>query len=441
MKNLKGTPAQGLFGATLGFFIGFAAVALFGTTASRFQTVMHLSPLAVACLVAIPSLTGGLLRIPFSAWVDTTGGRKPLLVLLSLSIVGMAGLWAVVNFLYPDHLTASMYPVLLVLALLCGCGIAAFSVGVAQVSYWYPQKSQGAALAVFGGVGNLAPGIFSFVLPVALTALGLAGSYLVWTAMLVAGTILYAFIGRNAWYFQLRAQGVPAVEAKRVAQEHGQFLFPARSLSDSLRVSAGVWRTWALVCIYFTTFGGFMALTAWFPTYWKSCFGVTALTAGILTGTFSVLTSLVRVGGGILADKLSEGGENTSVLSLLIMIMGAVIMVDAHQFELAVPGIVLLAFGMGLCNAAVFKMVPQAVPEAVGGAAGWVGGLGALGGFIIPLVLGMAVRNLGQTGYSIGFIVFVFLGLLSLSLVWILKYSRDRSVPAALPNLASVANR
>lgn len=194
MKQLKGTPAQGLFGATLGFFIGFAAVALFGTTASRFQAVMHLSPLAVACLVAIPSLTGGLLRIPFSAWVDTTGGRKPLLVLLSLSVVGMAGLWVVVNFLYPAHLTASMYPLLLVLALLCGCGIAGFSVGIAQVSYWFPQKKQGSALAVFGGVGNLAPGIFSFILPVALATLGLAGSYLIWTAMLIVGTILYAFL-------------------------------------------------------------------------------------------------------------------------------------------------------------------------------------------------------------------------------------------------------
>jgi NNP family nitrate/nitrite transporter-like MFS transporter len=186
-----------------------------------------------------------------------------------------------------------------------------------------------------------------------------------------------------------------------------------------------VWQTWALVCIYFTTFGGFMALTAWFPIYWKSCFGLTTVTAGLLTGTFSVLTSIIRVGGGILADKLAEGGENTSILSLLIMIIGSVVMLDARQYELAVPGIILLAFGMGLCNAAVFKMVPQAVPDAVGGAAGWVGGLGALGGFIIPLMLGIAVRNLGHDGYAIGFIVFIFLGLFSLSLVWVLKYLRQ----------------
>src|SRR5215472_5376099 len=279
MKEIKGTPTQGLFGATLGFFIGFAAVALFGPTASRFQEVMHLSPLAVGFLVAMPSLSGSLLRIPFSAWVDTTGGRKPFLVLLVLSILGMTGLSAVVHFFFPNHLTPSMYPLLLLLAMLCGCGIAGFSVGVSQVSYWYQQGTQGRALAVFGGVGNLAPGIFSFVLPMALGSLGLAGSYFVWLGILVTGTILYAFFGRNAWYFQLLARKTPPAEAKVIAQQHGQSLFPARSLKDSLRISSRVWRTWALVWIYFTSFGGFIALTAWFPTYWKSYFAVTAIAA------------------------------------------------------------------------------------------------------------------------------------------------------------------
>ena len=98
-----------------------------------------------------------------------------------------------------------------------------------------------------------------------------------------------------------------------------------------------------------------------------------------------------------------------------------------------VPGplvVLLLAVGMGICNAAVFKIVPQAVPKAVGGAAGWVGGLGAFGGFVIPPVMAMAVHNLGTPGYAIGFITFVFLSLFSLSMAWILKYSREEK-PAA----------
>ena len=55
------------------------------------------------------------------------------------------------------------------LALLCGCGIATFSVGAGQTAYWFPQRKQGVALAIFGGVGNLAPGLFSFLIPIALS--------------------------------------------------------------------------------------------------------------------------------------------------------------------------------------------------------------------------------------------------------------------------------
>lgn len=434
MNQLKGTPNRSLFAATLGFFAGFAAVALFGSTAGRFQEVMHLSPVMVGFLVAAPALSGSLLRIPFSAWVDTTGGRKPFLVLLVLSLLGMFGLLLVIYFLYPDRLSSNLYPLLLGLGVLSGCGIATFSVGVSQVSYWFPQAKQGRALAIFAGVGNLAPGLFSFLLPIALVSLGLAGSYTAWLAFLATGTVLYAVLGRNAWFFQLQSRGAEAEEARRIAREKGQYLFPAGSLVESLRISARTWKTWALVWIYFTTFGGFIALTAWLPTYWHSYFGVSAVKAGLLTAVYSVLTSAIRIGGGVLSDRLREGGENTAILALLVMANGAVIMTGATQLELALPGEILLAIGMGVCNAAVFKLVPQEVPQAVGGAAGWVGGLGALGGFVIPPVMGFAVRDLGTRGYAIGFIVFVFLALFGLSIVWVLKYTRE--APALAGQLA-----
>jgi NNP family nitrate/nitrite transporter-like MFS transporter len=247
---------------------------------------------------------------------------------------------------------------------------------------------------------------------------------------LLAGTILYALLGRNACFFQLLQQGVNPNEARNLARASGQSLFPAGSLVQSLKLSARTWKTWALVWVYFTTFGGFIALTAWFPTYWRSYFGVSAVKAGLLTALYSVLTSAIRIGGGMLSDRLREGGENTAILALLIMANGAIIMTSATQLELALPGAILLAIGMGVCNAAVFKLVPQEVPEAVGGAVGWVGGLGALGGFIIPPVLGFAVHDLGQRGYAIGFIVFVFLAMFGLGVVWVLKYTREESVPS-----------
>jgi len=46
-------------------------------------------------------------------------------------------------------------------------------------------------------------------------------------------------------------------------------------------VSAWVWRTWALVVVCFTTFGGFIALTAWLPTCWSEFYGPPVVMAGL----------------------------------------------------------------------------------------------------------------------------------------------------------------
>ncbi len=426
MQRIQGNPQTGLYGATLGFFFGFASVALFGPTALKFQDLMHLSPEQVGLLVAIPALSGSLLRIPFAAWVDTTGGRKPFLVLLGLSLAGMLGLTLVANFLYPAYLTAKLYPLLLALGVLCGCGIATFSVGIGQVSYWFTMEDQGKSLGIFAGLGNLAPGIFSFLLPLALASLGLGGSYLVWLLFLAVGTFLYFRYSRNAPYFQLIEKGMSEQEARIVAKEHGQQLLPAGGLKDSLRLSGRAWKTWLLVVMYFSTFGGFIAITAWLPIYWTSYLAVGAVAAGLLTALYALLASAIRIWGGRVADK--SGGENTAIGALLVMLLGALLMSTSGSVGLSVVAVILMALGMGVGNAAIFKLVPQEIPEAVGGAAGWVGGLGAFGGFVIPPILGIIVRRNGENGYASGFLVFVALAGISLMLALVLKTVRRPSI-------------
>jgi NNP family nitrate/nitrite transporter-like MFS transporter len=276
-------------------------------------------------------------------------------------------------------------------------------------------------------VGNLAPGIFAFLLSgLALPRLGLAGSYLAWLALLVVGTIAYSLLGADAWYFQLRRRGLPPAEAATQAKGLGQELLPRGRVSDSLRASAAVWQTWALVLVYFTTFGGFMALTAWLPKYWQSLHGLDLAAAGSLTAGFSILASLVRIVGGRLADRL--GGERASALGLTLILIGAAVAAASLRLPGALGGILGMAVGMGLGNAAVFKLVPQAVPHAVGGAAGWIGGLGAFGGFVIPNLLAAFVSgdSVAHPGYARGYLVLVLLSLLSLAMVAVLRRAARR---------------
>ncbi|HAT4215625.1 TPA: MFS transporter [Clostridium perfringens] len=424
--NLKGNPNRGLIGATLGFFIGFAAVSLYGPTSAVFkEAFINLNPVLLALLIAAPNLSGSLLRIPFSAWVDTTGGRKPLIVLLLLSIIGMGGLYIVLAF-FSDNLNQYYY-LLFALGLLSGCGIATFSVGVSQASYWFPKSKQGVALGIYGGVGNLAPGIFALLIPnLALPLLGLPGSYLAWLIFLIVGTVIYIKIGQNAWYFQLVDKGINKDEAKEIAsQEYGQELFPKGKASETLLISAKSWKTWALVFIYFTTFGGFLALTGWFPNYWMTYFGLNMKVAGLLTALYSILTSLTRIYGGKVADK--NGGEITTIVSLGIALIGAICMTFASTMTLAIIGIILLAIGMGVANAAVFKIVPNAVPEAMGGASGWIGGLGALGGFLIPPIMASFLNRSGFAGYSQGFSVFIVLIIVAIGVIALFQALQKKS--------------
>jgi Nitrate/nitrite transporter len=138
-NTYKGTPTKALIGTTLGFFFGSAAVSLFGPFHNLFAQEMSLTTTQISLLIAIPTLTGSLLRIPFGAWVDSTGGKKPFFILLLLSLVGMIGMSMLLSYSYPGKMNG-IYPLTLILGALCGCGIATFSPGVGQISYWFKNR-------------------------------------------------------------------------------------------------------------------------------------------------------------------------------------------------------------------------------------------------------------------------------------------------------------
>ncbi len=103
------------------------------------------------------------------------------------------------------------------------------------------------------------------------------------------------------------------------------------------------------------------------------------------------------------------------------MALGALVLAASAGFYPAFAGMMLLGTGMGVANAAVFQLAPTYVPDAVGGASGWIGGIGGAGTLIIIPVLGAFVDYYGHPGYAWGFIVFVILSLVCVGITFGLK--------------------
>ncbi|MDO5570064.1 MAG: MFS transporter [Bacteroidales bacterium] len=414
-NTFKGTPSKALIGTTLGFFFGSAAVSLFGPFHDLFAQEMSLSTTQVSLLIAIPTLTGSLLRIPFGAWVDSTGGKKPFFILLVLSLVGMIGMSFLLSSTYPGKMDG-IYPLILILGALCGCGIATFSPGIGQTSYWFSLDKQGGALGIFGGAGTLAPGIFALLLSVTMYVLNIVEIYWMWSVFLLIGTVLYYILAKNAPYFQFIKKGESIPQSKLDAEKAGEQLFPSGGVIQSLKDSGKIYQTWFLVVIYFCSFGGFLALTAWLPTFWNKFFSIDAVMAGVLAAVFSILSASIRIPSGKLSDKV--GGIRVCIISMLILFVFSLIISFSKTIWLSLLSTLFIAAALGMCNAATFKLVPKFIPKAVGGASGWIGGLGAFGGFVIPQLISVFIVKEGFIGYSHGFRIFTALSVINILLLY-----------------------
>lgn len=432
--GVTGTPRRGLILSTLVFYAGLTTIVFYGAAGPLLEEELVAGTLH-GLLLASPHLSKAILRIPFGAWVDDVGGKKPLLVLMASTIIGTLGLVVTLFLTYPANFDMSLYPVLFVFGLLAGAGGATFSTGITQTSYWHPRDEQGFALGAFAGVGNIGPGMVVYVLPVLIGIWGLTMAYSAWLVFLLVATAIYAVYAVDPYYFQLRRQGKSPDESRAIAEDLGQEIFPSGGTWDSLKTSARNRRTWILVFLYTVSFGGgFTSLSAWFPTYWAEYHELTIGTAGLLSGIFIVFGSLIRVPAGSLSDRF--GGESVAIVSFAVMALGSVLMMVSAGFWPAILGMLILGTGMGFANAAVFELVPTFVPEAVGGASGWISGIGGGGTLVILPLMGLFVALYGSIGYARGFAVFVVLSLLCVivaaALKWLVPEAEETADEGAL---------
>jgi NNP family nitrate/nitrite transporter-like MFS transporter len=363
--------------ATGAFAVCFA---IFGSVSAMMPLLrdrLDLSPVEVSIGLAVPVLLGSLGRIPLGILTDRLGGRVVFLGVLGCSIVPAV----LLGF-------ADDYWQLLTCGLFIGIALASFSVGVGFVSGWYPPKLQGTALGVYGA-GNIGQSLAAFGAPLLVGWCGAAWGFWAFALAALGWLVLFAVLARDA---------------PRAA--------PAKRLSDVLR-PLGAPMGWILSLYYFLTFGGFVAMAIYLPIFLTDIFDLSRTDAGLRTAGFVVLATVMRPVGGVLADRF--GGRRillavfpaTGVMALFLAcpLMGT--------FTVGALG---MAAAIGLGNGAVFKLVPEHFPRAVGSATGLVGAAGGLGGFFPPLVVGVVRQTTGS--FAGGFVLLAAFSAVCLLVCW-----------------------
>ncbi len=128
-------------------------------------------------------------------------------------------------------------------------------------------------------------------------------------------------------------------------------------------------RTWALVFLYNVSFGGFLALTVYFPAYYKDAYGKPTEIAGYLGSLFTVIAASYRVPAGFVSDKIRfmNGGVLVEAVSLVEIILGSSIMVLTEDIGWNIAGMIIIAMGIGGGNAATYKILPKFSKASVAG--------------------------------------------------------------------------
>ncbi|MFL5303403.1 MAG: nitrate/nitrite transporter [Anaeromyxobacteraceae bacterium] len=369
------------------FDLSFMLWVLVGALGVFVSSSLGLSPAQKGWMVAIPILSGSLLRIPLGLLSDRVGGRRTGIALLAFLFVPLAFGW----------LGAESFSGILATGIMLGVGGASFAVALPLASRWYPPERQGLAMGI-AAAGNSGTVITNLAAPRLAVAVGWHAVF--GLAMIPLAAVLVAFI--------LLAKDSPSRALTSP---------PSTAAADLLREPD----LWWLCGFYAVTFGGYVGLSSFLPIFLRDQYHVTPLQAGYLTAAAACAGSLARPVGGIMADRV--GG---------VRLLGTVLVVVAGTYGLAsrLPPLTAMAailvvgmIALGMGNGAVFQVVPQRFRRQIGAATGIVGALGGLGGFALPTLLGTLKQGTGSFGA--GFLVLALVALAAAGALRFLVSARE----------------
>ncbi len=366
------------------FDMSFMVWVLLGPLGVQIAKDLALSPAQKGFMVAVPVLSGALLRIVAGIMVDKIGPKQTGIVFQLIVIASLLTAW---------WLGVHSYQAVLLLGLALGVAGASFAVALPLASQWYPPEHQGTALGI-AGAGNSGTVFAALFAPLLAVWYGWNTVFGLATIPLTIALVLFVMFARNS----------PAAA-------------PAQKLGDYLRVLK-IGDAWWFMFLYSVTFGGFVGLSSSLTIYFNDQFGLSPVVAGYFTAACVFAGSMVRPVGGAFADRV--GG----VFCLSIMFGVAAVALALISFgvwsapmALIIFVVAMLALGMG--NGAVFQLVPQRFRREIGVLTGLVGMAGGIGGFYLASSLGIAKQVTGS--YHPGFLVFAGLAVLALAAITSVK--------------------
>jgi len=374
----KAGHAPTLFSAFLYFDLSFMVWVLLGPLGVAIAKTFHLDPAQKGLMVAIPVLSGALLRLVAGLLVDHIGPKKTGILGQLIVLTGLLVAW---------RLGVHSYDQVLALGVVLGVAGASFAVALPLASRWYPPEHQGLALGI-AGAGNSGTALAALFAPTLAQHFGWNNVIGLAALPLSVAFVVYVFFAKEA---------------------------PNRPAPKSLADYLSVLKTgdaWWLMLLYGVTFGGFVGLSSSLTIYFNSEYGLPAVTAGFFTAACVFAGSFIRPVGGAIADRFG-GVRALSVVYVLAALGLALASFKLPNAYMALGVIVFIMMSLGAGNGAVFQLAPQRFGKEIGVVTGLVGMTGGIGGFYLASSLGWAKQITGS--YQAGLLAFAGLALLALA--------------------------
>ncbi|MBZ0092015.1 MAG: NarK/NasA family nitrate transporter [Sulfuricellaceae bacterium] len=382
--------------STISFTVCFMIWMMFAVIGIPIKKHLGLNETEFGLLVAMPVLTGSLIRLPLGMWTDKFGGR---LVFFLLMLSTVFPIWMISQ--------ATAYWQFLVTGLFVGVAGGSFTVGIAYCARWFPKQKQGFAMGIFGA-GNTGAALTKLIAPSIVVAFGWAMVPKVYAVLMLVTALLF-------WLFTYSDPSHKVGGTVTVREQ-------LAALKDP--------KVWRYSQYYSIVFGGYVALALWMTKYYVTAYGFDLKTAAFLAAAFSIPGGLLRAIGGYFSDKYGAHSITWWVLwiSLVCLFFLSYPQTDftiqtvkgPETFHIGLNPWVftVVMFTMGIAfaigKASVFKYISDDYPHNIGVISGVVGLAGGMGGFLMPIMFGAL---LDLTGIPSSAFMLMF-GVVWVSLMW-----------------------